>query len=99
MEKAQNTAILLISVEGVDSTLLKKIHKTTSSLIEEEIALTDSSNNLIYSNNTHYLSAKMLLEKSYNSSPNYFAIGEKLSYQMNTPITTYISATSDLLGN
>lgn len=77
LEKAQNTAILLISVEGVDSNLLKKIHETTSSLVEEEIALTDSSNNLIYSNNTHYLSAKMLLEKSYNSSPNYFAIGEK----------------------
>lgn len=77
LEKAQNTAILLISVEGVDSTLLKKIHETTRSLVEEEIALTDSANNLIYSNNTHYLSDKIFLEKSFNSSPNYFSIGEK----------------------
>ncbi|HEX7583752.1 MAG TPA: HAMP domain-containing sensor histidine kinase [Prolixibacteraceae bacterium] len=77
LEKAQNTAILLISVEGVDSNLLKKIHETTSSLVEEEIALTDSTNNLIYSNNTHYLSPKIILEKSYNSNINYFSIGEK----------------------
>jgi signal transduction histidine kinase len=77
LDRAQNTAILLINVEGIDSTLLKKIHQTTSSLLEEEIALTDSSNNLIYSNNTHYLSDKVLLGKSFNSSPNYFSIGEK----------------------
>lgn len=77
LEKAQNTAILLISVEGIDSTLLKKIHQTTSSLVEEEIALTDSANNIIYSNRTHYLSERILLEKSFTSSPNYFAIGEK----------------------
>lgn len=77
LEKAQNTAILLINVEGIDSTLLKKIHQTTSSFVEEEIALTDSSNNVIYSNNSHYLSDKVILEKSYRSSPNYFSIGEK----------------------
>jgi signal transduction histidine kinase len=77
LEKAENTAILLISVEGIDSTLLKKIHQTTSSLVEEEIALTDSANNLIYSNNTHFLTPKILIEKSFTSSPNYFSIGEK----------------------
>lgn len=77
LEKAQNTAILLINVEGIDSTLLKKIHQTTSSLAEEEIALTDSANNIIYSNQTHYLSDKIILEKSFTSSPNYFSIGEK----------------------
>lgn len=77
LDRAQNTAILLINVEGIDSTLLRKIHQTTSSLLEEEIALTDSSNNLIYSNNPHYLSDKVLLGKSFTSSPNYFSIGEK----------------------
>lgn len=77
LEKAQNTAILLINVEGIDSTLLKKIHQTTSAFVGEEIALTDSSNNVIYSNNSHYLSDKVILEKSYRSSPNYFSIGEK----------------------
>jgi signal transduction histidine kinase len=77
LDRAQNTAILLINVEGIDSTLLKKIHQTTSSLIEEEIALTDSTNNLIYSNNTHYLTDRVILGKSFTSSPNYFSIGEK----------------------
>ena len=91
LEKAQNTVVLLISVEGVDSNLLKKIHETTSSLIEEEIALTDSLNNIIYSNSTHYLSPKILLEKSYNSSPNYFSIGEKdgISYNHRIKNNTY----------
>lgn len=77
LEKAQNTAILLINVEGIDSTLLKKIHQTTSSLAEEEIALTDSANNIIYSNQTHYLSDKIILEKSFTSSPTYFSLGQK----------------------
>ncbi len=100
LEKAQNTAILLISVEGVDSTLLKKIHETTRSLVEEEIALTDSANNLIYSNNTHYLSEKVFLEKSFNSSPNYFSIGEKdgVSYNhriQNKAYNVYVLAYDD----
>jgi len=68
---------MLITVEGVDSTLLKKIHQTTISLIEEEIVLTDSTNRIIYSNNTHYLTDRVLLGKSFRSSLNYFAIGEK----------------------
>ena len=37
--RAQNTAILLINVQEVDSTLLKKIYLTTKSLEEEEIVL------------------------------------------------------------
>lgn len=77
LDRAQNTAILLINVEGVDSTLLKKIHQTTISLIEEEIVLTDSTNKIIYSNNTHYLTDQELLKKSFTSTLNYFAIGEK----------------------
>ena len=77
LERAQNTAILLINVEGVDSTLLKKIHQTTISLVEEEIVLTDSTNKIIYSNNTHFLTDQELLKKSFTSPLNYFAIGEK----------------------
>jgi len=77
LDRAQNTAILLINVEGVDSTLLKKIHQTTISLVEEEIVLTDSTNKIIYSNNTHFLTDRELLKKSFTSSLNYFAIGEK----------------------
>lgn len=97
LEKAQNTAILLINVEGIDSTLLKKIHQATRSFVEEEIALTDSSNNVIYSNNSHYLSDKVILEKSYQSSPNYFSIGEKDGVSYNHTIenkryTVYVLA-------
>ncbi len=90
LDRAQNTAILLINVEGIDSTLLKKIHQTTSSLIEEEIAVTDSTDNLIYINNTHYLTAKVLIEKSYNSSPNYFSIGEKDGVSYNHTINNKV---------
>ena len=91
IEKAQNTANLLINVEGIDSTLLRKIYQTTSLFVQEEIALTDSSNNVIYSNNSHYLSAKVILEKSYRSSPNYFSIGEKdgVSYNHSIKNKTY----------
>ncbi len=77
LDRAQNTAIMLITVEGIDSTLLKKIHQTTISLIEEEIVLTDSTNRMIYSNNTHYLTDKVILGKSFTSSLNYFSIGAK----------------------
>lgn len=91
LEKAQNTAILLINVEGIDSTLLKKIHQTTSAFAEEEIVLTDSANNFIYSNKTHYLTNKIILEKSFPSSPNYFSIGEKdgVSYNHTVNNKTY----------
>ena len=91
LEKAQNTAILLINVEGIDSTLLKKIHQTTSAFAEEEIALTDSANNFIYSNKTHYLTNKIIIEKSFPSSPNYFSIGEKdgVSYNHTVNNKTY----------
>ena len=42
LDSAKNTAILLINVAEVDSSLLKKIHQSTISLEKEEIALTDS---------------------------------------------------------
>jgi len=70
--------------------LLKKIHQTTISLIEEEIVLTDSTNKMIYSNNTHYLSDRIILEKSFTSSTNYFAIGEKDGVSYNHTINNKI---------
>ena len=56
LNRAKNTAVLLINVAEVDSSLLKKIHQSTISWVDEEIALTDSAHNVIYSNNIHYLS-------------------------------------------
>ena len=55
LEKAQNSAILLINVEEVDSVLLKKIHQTTISLKEEEIAIINQKEEIIYQNNLQVL--------------------------------------------
>lgn len=76
-ERAQNTAILLINVQEVDSTLLKKIHQTTKSLEEEEIALTNSSNKLLYSNEVKYLTGQISGRATTATSPAYFSIGRK----------------------
>jgi two-component system, OmpR family, sensor histidine kinase ArlS len=77
LDGAKNTAILLINVAEVDSTLLKKIHQSTISWEEEEIALTDSEFNLLYSNNIQYLSQNLMLKYSKNGDINFFSIGEK----------------------
>jgi two-component system sensor histidine kinase ArlS len=77
LEKAQNTAILSINIEEIDSTLLKKIHQTTKSFEAEEIAITSESNKLLYSNKIDLLSEDNLISHTYNSRVAYFSIGEK----------------------
>lgn len=77
LEKAQNTAILSINIEEIDSTLLKKIHQTTRSLEAEEIAITNESNKLLYSNKTNLLTPDNLISHTYNSRIAYFSIGAK----------------------
>jgi len=77
LNSAKNTAILLINVVEVDSTLLKKIQRSTISLEKEEIAITDSSGKLIYSNNIHYLSEDVIRQNSAFTSVNFFSIAEK----------------------
>jgi len=77
LEKAQNTAILSINIQEIDSTLLKKIHQTTKSLEAEEIAITNESNKLLYSNKTDLLSADKLISHTYNTKIAYFSIKEK----------------------
>src|SRR5665647_1177030 len=64
LDGAKNTAILLINVVEVDSSLLKKIHQSTISWEKEEIALTDSAFNLVYGNNIQYLSDKEMRTNS-----------------------------------
>lgn len=77
LEKAQNTAILSINIQEIDSTLLKKIHQTTRSFESEEIAITNESNKLLYSNKTHLLTPEEIISHTYNSRVAYFSIGNK----------------------
>ena len=76
-DSAKNTAILLINVAEVDSSLLKKIHQSTISWKSEEIALTDSAFKLVYGNNIQYLSNKAVQENSNTEINNFFSIREK----------------------
>jgi len=75
--RAQNTAILLINVQEVDSTLLKKIYQTTKSLEEEEIVLSDSNDKVLYSDKIHDLKNISYTHSSHSVSPEYFSIGKK----------------------
>ncbi len=77
LEKAQNTAILSINIQEIDSTLLKKIHQTTRSFEAEEIAITNESNKLLYSNKTNLLTPDKIISHTYNSRVAYFSIGRK----------------------
>jgi signal transduction histidine kinase len=77
LDGAKNTAILLINVAEVDSSLLKKIHQSTLSWEKEEIALTDSAFKLIYGYNIRYLSDKVMRENFKNGDINFFTFGEK----------------------
>ena len=75
--RAQNTAILLINVQEVDSTLLKKIYLTTKSLEEEEIVLNDSGNKTLYSDKIQDLKNISSSRSSHSANPEYFSIGKK----------------------
>lgn len=91
LDGAKNTAILLINVVEVDSSLLKKIHQSTISWEKEEIALTDSAFNLVYGNNIQYLSEKVMRVNSNKGDINFFSLGEKdgVCYKHNFKNKTY----------
>lgn len=72
LESAKNSATLLISVAEVDSSLLEKIHRSTIS--EQELVLTDSAFNVIYSYNNHYLSDRGTLIFTKGKDLNYFSL-------------------------
>jgi signal transduction histidine kinase len=76
-DRAKNTAILLINVAEVDSSLLKKIHQSTISWEREEIALTDSALHIIYSNNVQYLTDEILRSGTPANELNFFSVNEK----------------------
>jgi signal transduction histidine kinase len=77
LDSAKNTAILLINVAEVDSSLLKKIHQSTISWQNEEIALTDSAYNIVYSNNLQYLWVGTMSLHSAKDNVNYFSVSDK----------------------
>jgi hypothetical protein len=75
--RAQNTAILLIDVQEVDSTLLKKIYQTTKSLEEEEIVLNDSRDKMLFSDKIQDLKTINFSGSKHSGDPEYFSIGKK----------------------
>lgn len=77
LDSAKNNAILLINVVEVDSSLLKKIQQSTISLENEELVLTDSAFNLVYSNNIQYLSNKRTMVNYTKGDVNYFSVDGK----------------------
>jgi signal transduction histidine kinase len=75
--QAQNDATLLINVVEVDSSLLKKIHQSTLSWEDEEIAITDTSFKIIWSNNIQYLTNSVITSNTGNDKSSFFKIKEK----------------------
>lgn len=76
-KRAKNTAVLLINVPEINSSLLKKIHKSTLTWENEEIAITNSSYHVIFSENVRYLTDYARRTFSQHDSTSYFRIGEK----------------------
>jgi signal transduction histidine kinase len=76
-DKAKNTATLLIDVAEVDSSLLMKIHKSTTTWEKEELAITDSAFNIVYSYNLDYLSSRGALIYNRGNEIKYFSIVKK----------------------
>jgi signal transduction histidine kinase len=75
--RAKNTIILLVDVKEVDSSLLKKIHQSTFSWMNEEIAVADSAYHLIYSHNLHYITPDVTRQHSAKGNPGFFSLAEK----------------------
>jgi len=76
-KRAKNTAILLINMPEVDSTLLKKIQQSTFNWAKEEIVVTDSELNILYSNNKEFLTREVISQNAVKGDNYRFAISEK----------------------
>jgi signal transduction histidine kinase len=77
LEKATNTAIMLVDFTEIDSTLLKKIHQSTLLWEDEEIVISNTSYNVIYSNNVRILTNEVIRDYSPNNELIYFSIEHK----------------------
>ncbi len=76
-DSARNSAILLINVQEVDSSLLKKIHQSTVQREQEETVITDTAFTVLYSNNALLLSEEQLKIHYTNSGKKYFSLSDK----------------------
>jgi signal transduction histidine kinase len=76
-DNAKNRATLLINVAEVDSFLIQKIQQSTISWEEEELAVTDSSYNLVYGNNIKFLADIEVLKNAAHGLVNFFSLGNK----------------------
>jgi signal transduction histidine kinase len=77
LDSAKNYATLFINVAEVDSMLLKRIQEATITWEREELAITDSVFNILYSNNIEYLTDTEILEKHSYRNSNYFSVTDK----------------------
>ena len=77
LDSARNSATLLINVEEVDSTLLRKIQESTISWEKEEMAVTDSTFKLLYGNNISYLNDSTRLANYSNAENKFFTVQGK----------------------
>lgn len=75
--RARNTAILLLRVSEVDSTLLKKIQESTFYWEKEEIVVTDSSYHIIYRFNVRYLTNEVINKYNGKCGRGYFKMGRR----------------------
>ncbi len=75
--RARNTAILLLRVSEVDSTLLTKIQESTFYWEKEEIVVTDSAHHIIYRFNVKYLTDKIIGKYINEGGMGHFKIGKR----------------------
>lgn len=77
LNRAKNTAILLINVKEIDSVLLKKIHQSTFFWQDEEIAVTDTSLNIIYSYHTRILTREFINSYLASGPETFYSVSGK----------------------
>jgi signal transduction histidine kinase len=77
LESAKNYATLFINVADVDSILLNRIQESTILWEREELAITDTAYNILYSNNIEYLSDSLTLVKNAYRTSHYFEVADK----------------------
>ena len=77
MDGAKYYATLFINVAEVDSVLLNKIQESAILWEREELAITDTAYNILYSNNIEYLSDSLTLVKNAFRNSHYFVVADK----------------------
>lgn len=77
LDKAKNTATLLLNVAEVDSSLLMRIQESTTTWEQEELVLTDSAFNILYNYNSYHLEDRGTLIYYHRDNYNYFSLSGK----------------------